>query len=150
MIVYRICNEYEIKEIMKSKSFSNIGNNYTNDKKKNTHNYLQNKKYVHFFKDLSSIYYLNVTKGYYICTYDIPDVLLEENEGIGFYLDREFFKRLEEVCEYAITNDQILFNYLIKVEKINNYIDYEDYIYDNYKTSLEVTYEKIKKILFLF
>lgn len=54
--------------------------------------------------------------------------------------DRFNFKKLEKVKEYAIDNKFLKFNYLIKVEEITEYIDVEDFIYNNYINNLKQIY----------
>lgn len=76
----------------------------------------------------------------FICTYDIPNYLLEKHYGVGFYLDRFNFRKLEKVSEYAIENEFINFNYLLKIERILEYIDIEDYMSDNISSKIETIY----------
>ena len=90
MVVYRLCNEKEYNEIINSKNFNNVGKKFVSDNKLNTYNYDNNKLYIHFFKNFESIFYLTTTKGYYICIYDIPNDILNENKSTGFYLDKIF------------------------------------------------------------
>lgn len=140
MLVYRICQKNEIETILKDKTFINAGKYYEINNKKNTHKYLINKKYIHFFKDKDSIFYLNTDAKMYICTYNIPNHLLETHYGIGYYLDRIYYKNLEKVDEYAIENEFISFNYLLKIEKIIKYIDIEDYINNDISSKIEIIY----------
>ena len=140
MLVYRICNKEEITNILNNQSFTNIGNRFKVDIKKNHHKYNENIKYMHFFNDYDSVFYLNVTNGYYICTYDIPEDLLEKYKGIGLYLDRIQLIIKECVIEYAIPNTEIKFSYLTKIEKINEYIDFDDFVNNEY--NLTTIYEK--------
>lgn len=140
MLVYRVCNEKEINTIFNEKSFKKIGNYFEINQSINTNHYVKNKKYIHFFKYFNSIFYLNVSKGKFICTYDIPNYLLEEHLGYGFYYDRFNFKNLEKVVEYAIENGDIMYEYLIKVDKVLEYIDIEDFIYNNFEDKLELIY----------
>lgn len=83
----------------------------------NTHDYIPGVRYMHFFKDFSSLYYgLIYGKGFNICTYDIDDELLSRYKGMGkyYYFDTEY-SLLEE---YAIPSKLISVDYLISVEKI--------------------------------
>lgn len=142
MKVYRLCKEAEINYILKNKDFKNIGNFFNNDKKKNNHSYRAGKKYLHFFKDLKSILYLNSTKGHFICTYNIPDNILNQRNGFGQYLDYINFKTLHLVSEYAVENDLIQFGFLTKIDKIIQDLDYEDLYYNpDFKGLIESIYE---------
>ncbi len=140
MIVYRICKEEEIEHILNDKNFKNIGKTFKPNQAINTHLYKTNKNYIHFFKNIDSIFYLNTYANIYICTYCIPDNLLEEHYGIGYYLDRTNFNTLEKVPEYAIENEFIHFNQLLKIERIKEYIDIEDYIYYDISPKIETIY----------
>ena len=147
MVVYRLCSELEYKKILNTMSFDDIGSLCSNNSRLNTHKYKTNQKYLHFFKDLNSIFYLYLKPGLYMCTYDIPDELLEKYVGVGQYLDIVFMRKLENVVEYAIPNNEILFDYLKRIEKVSKYIDYEEYFDDEYKDSLEVVYDIQSKVL---
>ena len=129
MIVYRVCKKDEIDNILNNKSFVNVGNNY-NYSCINNHNYNENKKYLHFFLNLDSILYLRTLKDRYLCIYDIDDNILNKNEGLGYYLNYISYSTLDEVIEFRLENKEINFNNLKQVYYINNYIDYEDMLYD--------------------
>ena len=146
MLVYRLCKKEEIEEILNSKNYKKVGKSFKINNKLNMHKYIENKKYLHFFKRKDSILYLNTIKGYYICTYDIPYKLLEFTFGLGYYLDKINFKISEQVEEYAIPSDYMLFEYLVKVDEIIDDIDIDDYLYNNIKNKLTTIYEnRIKK-----
>ena len=147
MVVYRLCNELEFQKILNTMSFNDIGSLCSYNSKLNNHKYQANQKYLHFFKDYNSLFYLCLKPGSYICAYDIPDNLLEKYVGIGQYLDIIFMRKLENAIEYAIPNDEILFDYLKRIDKVSKYIDYEDYLDGDYKSSLETLYDKQSKIL---
>lgn len=146
MIVYRICKKDEINIILNDKSFQNVGKVCEINENINTHLYIDNKKYIHFFKDKDSIFYLDTTPDMFICTYDIPSYLLEKHYGIGFYLDKFNFRNLEKVSEYAIENEFINFNHLLKIERLLEYIDIEDYIYEDISSKIETIYVNIQSI----
>ena len=131
MLVYRICDKREIFNILRDESFINVGNVFTSEEKINTHTYQDNEKYMHFFSDFDSVFYLNTFKNNFICTYDIPESLLKTNLGLGFYYDRVNYKVLEAVCEYAINHNEINISYLKKIDQIIDYLDYLDYDYSN-------------------
>ena len=118
MLVYRICKEPEIVSILKTRSFMKVGQSFKINAKLNNHQYKEDKKYLHFFKFLGDIFYLNLAQNYYLCTYDIPDDILHVKEGIGLYLDIFKLKNLKEVFEYAIETDLLKIEYLVKVDKL--------------------------------
>ena len=140
MIVYRICSKNEIEMIFQEQSFCNVGNFFKTNKNINTHLYQENKKYIHFFKDFDSIFYLNTTSNMFICTYNIPNYLLEEKSGEGFYPDYFNHTSLQKVCEFAIENEYINFNYLLKIDKILDFIDIEDYLYYDISDKIKTIY----------
>lgn len=145
MVVYRICSKKELKLILKNKNMNNIGvihnENYLFKNFANTHDYIPGVRYMHFFKDFSSLYYgLIYGKGFNICTYDIDDELLSRYKGMGkyyYYFDTEY-SLLEE---YAIPSNMIKFDDLISASEIVGYDD----MFDDYK--YKDVYVKSKKKL---
>lgn len=127
MKVVRLCNKCEVEEILQRRSFEHVGHKCEIDSKKNTHQYLSDKKYMHFFKNEIGILHLSPTKGKYICVYDIPEDILKASEGRGFYYDFINFKTIQEIEEYAISNEEIKFGYLDKVFIIDQDIDFDYY-----------------------
>lgn len=146
MVVYRICNELEKNTLLNERSFNNIGHFCYENKKTNTHFYKDGKKYIHFFKDFDSIFYLKTTKNHYICTYDIPDSILISYKSLGFYLDRMFFRKIDSVVEYTIENELLDFNYLISIDEIINDIDFDDCIDESFYDKLNNIYKKEREI----
>lgn len=140
MFVYRVCSYEEIEFIFKNYDFSEVGN-YFKESGLNTHFYDANERYIHFFHDKEGI--MNRTlKNQYLCVYNIPDEILKDCDGIGYYSD-DCFETYIEVKEYAVKSSQIKFDYLIKVDRINAYIDLDDYIEDSELTKfLEPVYRK--------
>ena len=142
MLVYRLCKDDEIREILKSRKFKKVGKSFKINANANTHKYIEGIKYLHFFDKKDSIFYFDTASGCYICTYDIPCELLDITRGIGIYLDRIKFHTFEQVCEYAIPNNYLSFNYLMKIEEITEDMDFDDYLYDNMDNKLVTIYEK--------
>ena len=140
MLVYRLCNKKEIDIILNDKSFENVGKVCKKNSNVNTHSYIDNKKYLHFFKDKDSIFYLNTSKDMCICIYDVPKDLLEESEGKGCYFDNFNFRDKCIITEYAIETSSIYFNYLLKIDKILDYIDIEECLYDDIFSKTETLY----------
>ena len=150
MLVYRLSSLEEINELFDSKNISNICKTFTPSKKKNNFKYDPNKRYIHFFKDFESTFYLNLDKDKYICVYDIPELTLERNKGMGIYLDREFMNKIDMVREYAIPSEEMDYSYLKSVHRILEYIDYCDYLEDNYIDKIEkIKLPKVKKLRLL-
>lgn len=134
--LYRLCRKGEVEEILKSRRFTEIGHKCENDSKKNTHIYNPNVNYMHFFANELSLLYLYPSKEKLICIYDIPCNIAKEAEGKGRYLDFVNFQNMQEVKEYAIKSQNIKFEYLKKIYKISQSLDFdyipeEKEIYDN-------------------
>ncbi|MCM1404114.1 MAG: hypothetical protein NC133_01205 [Prevotella sp.] len=125
-----MCGEDEINEILNNREFTGIGQNFQNDKRKNNFIYLPGTKYLHFFREKSSILYLNPIKNRFICCYDIPNSILVQRSGTGKYWDFMNFKKMMLVAEYAIESELVKFEYLQNVGKITSDIDYEDFLTD--------------------
>ena len=150
MLVYRLCKVGEVEKLLNNKDVNEIaipGSNLIKkqqEKNINSHCYNFQLSYLHFFKKLESIFYF-YTADKYICTYDIPDEILEKYEGEGFYLDYINFEKTQKTVEYAIPSNELDFSYLVKIDKINEVIDYEDYIFDpSLKDEIETIYLKEK------
>lgn len=125
MKVYRLCNRDEVKDILNSESFENIGHKCKIDSSKNTHKYMPDINYMHFFESEFSLLYLYPSKGKMICMYDIPDGILNSSIGRGFYLNFVSMENLEEVTEYAVESQKIRFEYLQKIYAIEEDLDFE-------------------------
>ena len=129
MLVYRICDQSEIDEIFGLQSFNMIGCLGKNTKG-NTNNYIPGKLYMHFFPRKDYLMLLDTRKNSYICTYDIPNDILETHLGSGTYTDYNHYQNVWTVDEYAIESEMIRLDYLIRVEMVLKDIDYEDYTFD--------------------
>lgn len=142
MLVYRICKEKEISQIFNHYNFNEIGQYYKKTDI-NNHNYDENELYLHFFIKKDSIFYFNTTNGMYICTYDIPEDILEKYEGIGYYYDYINYRYICNVTEYAVKSREINFDFLERVELIKETIDIEDFL-EEYELNgfLKIIYEK--------
>ena len=83
-------------------------------KRQNSHHYRKGKKYLHFFKDKSSMELirrerqkLNIHgRKYYFCSFNIPDVILFFHRGTGHY-DGNYDTPIIDVTEYAIPVDMV-------------------------------------------
>lgn len=144
MIVYRICSKKELKLILRNKNMNNIGvihnEDYLFKNFANTHDYIPGVRYMHFFKDFSSLYYgLIYGKGFNVCTYDIDDELLSKYKGMGKYY---YFDTKCSLLEYAIPSNMIKFDNLISASEI---VWYDD-IVDDYKYR-DVYVKNRKKVL---
>ena len=142
MRVYRLCNEDEIEFILRDRNFESIGHKCQNDSTKNTHQYMQNVNYMHFFENEMSLLYLYPSKGKIICVYDIPDEILSSSRGRGLYLDFINFEDMQEVNEYAIESDKVKFKHLETIYRVDQDLDFDyvpktDELYDG----LSVVYD---------
>lgn len=135
MKVYRLCRKEEAEKVLKDRKFNNIIHRSLSTSKQNTHEYIENQEYMHFFEQEISLLYLNMAKGKVICVYDIPEDMLEKSKGKGFYLDFINFENIQEVTEYAIESDKVRFEYLEQMYIINEDMDFDympgtDELYD--------------------
>ena len=130
MKVFRLSNEAEITAILENKSFVGLGKEFAINPKLNNHKYQPQQRYMHFFKDFGSIFYLFPDEGKYICTYDLPKDLLDRTMGEGSYLDYFFYRNLQSTTEYAVPEGDMDFAYLQRIDRITKEIDVEDYIAD--------------------
>lgn len=128
MIVYRVCSKREISRIVSDKGFCGVGNYYDVNLKLNTFKYDDSVKYLHFYDRYEDILHSNVSKGRFICEYDIPKGMLIKYSGIGFYLDYMNFRYLVDVKEYAIPTFELVFENLIGYNVIEKELDYDDMI----------------------
>lgn len=128
MIVYRVCSKMEISRIVTDKGFCGVGNYYDVNLKLNTFKYDDSVKYLHFYDRYEDILHSSVSKGRFICEYDIPEETLIKYSGIGFYLDYINFRYLVDVKEYAIPTFELVFEYLLSYNVIEEELDYEDMI----------------------
>lgn len=144
MLVYRVCSSEEIIKLFNDGNFSNIGN-YFNENKLNTHNYNSDKKYLHFFQNIENVIYVE-TKGRFLCTYDIPNEILEKYKGFGNYLDSFNFSSLVSILEYAIEVDEMDFEYLESIDRINSCLEFEDCLENmNFTNFTDPVYKKESK-----
>lgn len=129
MIVYRVCHIDEM-ELLLNGNFNDAGKCYSRVLMKDTnkHDYMSGVKYMHFFDRLESILYLRRLTGFYLCYYDIPEGILEEGKGIGYYLDLSSFRNFDPVNEYAIPTSKLSMDYLVKIDRIDGRIDLDDYL----------------------
>lgn len=127
MRVYRLCNKHEAESIFENRKFKNIGHKCQNDSTKNTHQYIQDINYMHFFEKETSLLYLYPSKGKMICVYDIPDEILSSSKGRGLYLDFINLEDMQEVNEYAIESDKVKFEHLETIYRVNQDLDF-DYV----------------------
>lgn len=128
MQVYRNCCFHEIIEILNNKNFNNVGSFFKEDPNINTFKYLENIRYMHFFRNEYSVLHKDTSPGRFICTYNIPYSILEEYFGYGYYKDFINLKNKIKVEEYAIPSDKMKFEYLISADELTSYVDFEDLI----------------------
>ena len=150
MIVYRLCSNEEVKEILDSKSLATVGKTgkdlFAIQQRENVsnHNYFCENRYLHFFADKASIFYLNVGNNC-ICTYNIPDEILADGLGEGYYHDLVNYQRMVKVLEYAIDVSLLSFDWLERIEYVSDCLNTKDALVDNPITdNIKVLYNKQK------
>lgn len=90
MLVYRYVSEYELRNILQN-NVENLGFEYNGSYGlSNNHKYKKGVKYLHFFKHKSAINFIRLyhTKEncrHFVCTFDIPYLLLFKGMGKGRY-----------------------------------------------------------------
>lgn len=141
MIVYRVCKKIEIDKIFEDNNFQNVGSNYCGTTI-NDHKYDKDSKFLHFFPNKDSILFLKTLKDRYFCVYDIPDEILNENMGTGYYLDFINYRDMKEVVEYAISTNIITIDNLKQIYYIKNEIDYEDLLDNDIDSFINIIYDK--------
>ena len=150
MIVYRLCSSGEGELILENKGYDQIGGmgqNFIDLQKRkgsNTFNYEPYELYMHFFKSKEDVFKLSVNnyifESYYICTYDIPDELLEE--GTGKYGEEIEFKNPQNIQEFSIKSSLMKYEYLVKMEKITKTISIDELDFNPLDNYLEERYNK--------
>ena len=135
MLVYRVCLEEEIKKIFETKNYEVVGtlgaefNKNEEEVNLNTHVYDKDELYMHFFPEFKNLGYLNLEAGMYICSYDIPEEILNSSKGMGQYANPFTYTVLDELVEYAIKSKDIKFEYLEAVDLIVNNIENLDFLF---------------------
>ena len=122
MKVYRYLTEEEFNKF-KDGDLSEVGSFYDKQtfKGKNTHRYKEKIRYLHFYKNKNDIekvqklHNKNI-EDYYICTFDMPSILLIGYMGYGYYDGKGYDCDHEKVVEFAIPTDKIRCEYLISHE----------------------------------
>ena len=131
MLVYRVCKEDEFESIVNGIAFDGLGSYYDFDTSKlNNHNYIDNEYYFHFFKEISSVVFLGELKNNYLCYYEIPEDVLEQYKGVGFYNEPGLIYRKFDLVEYAVPSKLIKLEYIVGIDKIKTEIELDDYYED--------------------
>lgn len=136
MLVYRLCSLGEVDYILNNQTFIEIGKNkYA----ANTHNYLANYNYMHFFaKRFTALIRLDNVEDHYLCTYDIPSSLLKIYCGVGRYSVEKIFNRKisMDIKEYAIPSHILDFSCLKKVEVLHSNPKNWDLLWGNWDSTI--------------
>ena len=141
MLVYRVAHYKEVQNILLFKSFRFVGDYEREYNKSNTHYYEWNKRYLHFFDNLDNINYLHLNEGNCVCTYDIPEDILDKHRGHGIYMDYINFEHAVFVDEYAVPTSKLKYEYLVDIKQLLDCVDYEDYI-ENGICNIKLLYKK--------
>ena len=113
MLVYRYLEKRELEHI-KNNELDKIGGHFT-ERMSNNFNYNKNTKYLHFFKDFSSMNFIRkidfkLSGEFYFCTFDIPISLLIA--GVGEY-HNENFKGIIKLEEFIMDANKLKPEWLI-------------------------------------
>ena len=128
MKVYRIASRIEIDKFLTNKSFDKIGSKFNETCINNNHHYQMDTYYMHFFDNKSDIFYFYNCLKRFICTYDIPDEILNEYSGIGKYFSKYRYQKEEYVLEYAIPSKYIKLEYLESIEALPIKYSYKEFL----------------------
>ena len=142
MIVYRVCKKDEFDCIINGTCLDDLGSYYNFDTSKlNTHRYVENEYYLHFFKDVGSVIFLGELKDNYLCYYDLPEDLLEKYKGIGYYQEPSLWMNTSKLEEYAIPSRLLYREFIVGIDRIKYGIDIDDYIEDpSFHDYIEMVY----------
>lgn len=145
MKVYRLCTREEIMAIAQNKNFRKVGKHFEINENIKSHNYHPKRKYLHFFKNKSSLMYLSTIAGRFICVYDLPEQLLNKRKGVGKYRDFVNFTSLHTLEEYAVETSLLEYKHLVATYEIVKTIDYEDVWFSGEAISKFVRKRPLKK-----
>lgn len=122
MIVYRLMNKIELSFYIDGQ-IDKIGKIFPKHRLSNNHKYRTDKKYVHMFRNLKYIDYIQYDRDYeYLATFDIPMIVLMESRGKGFYKKVHNGKfKFKFVREFAIQAENIKEQYFLGFEEINKF-----------------------------
>lgn len=147
MLVYRICSRDEVDYILNTGSFDLIGG-FGFQYKANNHHYQKvDVYYMHFFLNKDSVLYVNSSKGVFLCTYDIPNDILNKYTSLGDYLDYINYERKIKVIEFAIPSLMIKLEYLKRIDVLTSCIDYKDFLDGDLSPELYETIYDTSKLM---
>lgn len=145
MLLYRICTNKEVDLILNN-NFSFVGSRgselikYQQEKGMNNHKYDPDKYYMHFYIDKDNILFSNAVAFNYVCTYDIPEEILNNSLGYGNYLSLFNLESTVRILEYALESSKMKKEYIVRIEMIKENIDICD---DDYPSSLDDFFEPV-------
>lgn len=103
-LVYRLCGSEELKDIEAGRmhNVGGIGADYTI--KNNNHRYKKETKYLHFYSNIQDalLHKMNVYDNTILCKYCIPEYILKNYKGTGYYDAIGYDENYHVVKEYAI------------------------------------------------
>lgn len=106
MKIYRYLSVDELNNIING-NVDCIGAYFKRATPVNTHHYMEDEKYLHFFKykqsmdEIRSLYRL-YKKPFYFCEFEVPKLVLFFAAGKGYYLNHGYKDFENAVTEYAI------------------------------------------------
>lgn len=106
MKIYRYLSEDELNNIING-NVDCIGAYFKRGTLVNTHQYIEDEKYLHFFKYKQSMaeirnLYRSFKKPFYFCEFEVPKLVLFFAAGKGYYLNHGYKDFENAVTEYAI------------------------------------------------
>ena len=121
MLVYRLMNKKELNLHLAGKINEVGGVFQKKDKLSNNHRYKTNGKYIHMFKNLDDLEYVQYEREdfEYLAIFDIPMIVLMASKGKGLYnkLDNGELK-YKHIREYAINTKYMKTEYFLGYEEI--------------------------------
>lgn len=150
MKVYRYLSEDELNNIING-NVGCIGAYFKRDTPVNTHQYMEDEKYLHFFKYKQSMdeirsLYRSYKKPFYFCEFEVPKLVLFFAAGKGYYLNHGYKDFENAVKEYAVRVVNFKPSWLksFVLDKNRNGIMTDD-MYENLFTSDEASHINIPK-----
>lgn len=120
--VYRFVSQREL-ELLQENNVESLGVKYPNKKLSNTHKYLEDERYIHFFESSDQpprvIHSLSNTKQF-LCEFEIEKNILSQYKGTGFYPPQGYDEDCTRVTEYAIPVSQYNPEWLVDICPLDN------------------------------
>ena len=141
MIVYRMMSKEEL-DLFIIGDMKKIGKSFLKEfKLSNNHKYKENEKYIHMFRSLKDMEYVQFGRDFeYIAIFNIPMIVLMSSRGKGLY--KKFSKgklKYKYVREFAIEAQKIKSEYFLGFEEVNIYEPNDESYLEIFKNKQEIT-----------